>query len=71
MVFLKNPGERVKAGDAIVEIIDPLSGEVRTVKCRTDGIMYARENRYFASAGMRLAKVAGKSAFRTGKLLSA
>ena len=71
VVFLKNPGERVKAGDAIVEIIDPLSGEVRTVKCRTDGIMYARENRYFASAGMRLAKVAGKSAFRTGKLLSA
>lgn len=71
VVFLKNPGERVKAGDAIVEIIDPISGDIRTVNCQTDGIMYARENRYFASVGMRLAKVAGKTAFRTGKLLSA
>jgi predicted deacylase len=71
VVFLKSPGERVVAGDAIAEIIDPISGDVRTVSCKTDGIMYARENRYFASAGMRLAKVAGKSAFRTGKLLSA
>ena len=71
VVFLKNPGERVKAGDAIAEIIDPISGAICTVKCRTDGVMYARENRYFASVGMRLAKVAGKSAFRTGKLLSA
>ena len=71
VIFFKNPGDRVKAGDAIAEIIDPISGDIRTVHCRTDGIMYARENRYFASAGMRLAKVAGKTAFRTGKLLSA
>jgi predicted deacylase len=71
VVFLKNPGDHVKAGEAIAEIIDPVSSEVCVVICHTDGIMYARENRYFASVGMRLAKVAGKSAFRTGKLLSA
>jgi hypothetical protein len=34
-------------------------------------VLYALENRYFATAGMRLAKVAGARAFRTGKLLSA
>ena len=71
VVFLKKPGEWIKAGDAIVDIINPLTNEVRTLTCRTEGVLYARENRYFATVGMRLAKVAGAKAFRTGKLLGA
>jgi uncharacterized protein len=71
VVFLKKPGEWVEAGDAIVDIINPLTDEVRTLRSKTEGVLYARENRYFATVGMRLAKVAGAKAFRTGKLLGA
>ncbi len=71
VVFLKKAGEWVEAGTAIAEVINPISGETRTLSCTTAGVLYALENRYFASAGMRLAKVAGATAFRTGKLLSA
>lgn len=71
VVFHKKPGDWVKNGEAIVDIVDPLSGAVTTLTTPTDGVLYARENRYFATVGMRLAKVAGPTAFRTGKLLSA
>lgn len=71
VVFLKKPGQWVYAGDAIAEVIDPLSGSSTPLLSHTDGVLYAMENRCFASAGMRLAKVAGAIAFRTGKLLSA
>lgn len=71
VAFLKKPGEWVEAGDIIAEIINPLTADVRALACSTGGVLYACENRYFATAGMRLAKVAGAKAFRTGKLLSA
>ncbi len=71
VVFLKAPGEMVNAGDAVAEVIDPVTSLVTTLKAGTAGVLYARENRYFATAGMRLCKIAGKTAFRTGKLLGA
>jgi predicted deacylase len=71
VAFLKKPGDFVRAGEIIAEVINPLTAEVRSLACSTDGVLYALENRYFATAGMRLAKVAGAKAFRTGKLLSA
>ncbi len=71
VAYLRKPGEWINRGEAIAEVIDPITGESHTLTSNTEGVMYARENRYFASAGMRLAKVAGKTAFRTGKLLSA
>ncbi len=71
VVFTRNPGDWIKVGEAIAEVIDPLTGETHKLVSQTEGVLYARENRYFATAGMRLAKVAGARAFRTGKLLSA
>ena len=71
VAFLKKAGDWIQSGDAIAEVINPLTAEVRTLSSHTDGVLYALENRYFATAGMRLAKVAGARAFRTGKLLSA
>ena len=71
VAFLKKPGEWVHSGEVIAEVINPLTDDVKTLSCSTDGVLYACENRYFATAGMRLAKVAGARAFRTGKLLSA
>lgn len=71
VAFLKKPGDWIQSGDAIAEVINPITSEVSTLVSHTDGVLYALENRYFATAGMRLAKVAGAKAFRTGKLLSA
>ena len=71
VAFLKKPGDWVQSGDAIADVINPLTAEINTLVSHTEGVLYARENRYFATAGMRLAKVAGATPFRTGKLLSA
>ncbi len=71
VAFLKKPGDWIQTGDVLAEIINPLTAEVNKLVSNSDGVLYALENRYFATAGMRLAKVAGAKAFRTGKLLSA
>jgi uncharacterized protein len=71
VVFLREVGEVIRKGDAVVEIINPISGDVVTLRASTEGRLYARENRRFAHAGMRLCKIAGSVPFRTGKLLSA
>ncbi|RZU02620.1 succinylglutamate desuccinylase/aspartoacylase family protein [Rivibacter subsaxonicus] len=67
----KAPGDWVARGETVAEVIDPISATVTPLTSATDGVLYARENRRFAVAGMRLAKVAGTLATRTGKLLSA
>ena len=71
VVFRRQPGEQVRAGEAIVDVIDPISGEVSTLTAAVDGLFFARENRRFAVAGMSLGKVAGRDALRDGPLLSA
>ncbi len=71
VVFHAQPGDRVKAGDVIAEIVEPVTGTVTQAKSPTDGLMFARISLRFATQGMRLAKVAGTKAKRTGKLLGA
>ncbi|MEN9545045.1 MAG: hypothetical protein RLZZ598_1878 [Pseudomonadota bacterium] len=71
VAWLKAPGDWVARGEAVAEVIDPISATVTPLTSATDGVLYARETRRFAVAGMRLAKVAGRHATRTGKLLSA
>ena len=69
--FLRELGETIHAGEPVVDVINPETGITTTLKATTEGILYARENRRFAHAGMRLCKIAGRVPFRTGKLLSA
>ena len=71
VVWLRAPGEQVRRGELIAELVDPLSGTVTPLASPTDGLLFARELRRFAQAGDRLAKVAGIEAVRSGKLLSA
>lgn len=71
VVFKAQVGDRVKAGDVIADIVDPLTGVVTPACTETDGVVFARILIRFATKGMRLAKVAGTTAKRTGKLLSA
>ncbi|MCX9157696.1 M14 family metallopeptidase [Niveibacterium sp. 24ML] len=71
LVFLRECGAELMRGEVIAEIIDPFSGQVTALEAPVDGLLYARDNRRFATAGMRVAKVAGREALRSGKLLSA
>lgn len=70
VVFHRNSGERVSAGDAIADLVDPTSGAITTLTCRSDGVMYARCGSRWAHPGKRLAKIAGTTLSRSGNLLS-
>jgi predicted deacylase len=71
LVFIADIGQELRKGDTVAEVIDPLSGQVTPLLSPVDGLLYARESRRLAVAGMRVAKVAGNVALRTGPLLSA
>jgi predicted deacylase len=71
VVFKAGVGDRLKEGDVMAEIVDPLTGAVTPARSPTDGVMFARILLRFVTEGQRLAKVAGTRAQRTGRLLSA
>lgn len=71
LVFLRQPGNDITAGETVAEIIDPIEDTITPVRASISGRMYARENRRFATLGMDLCKIAGAVAFRSGYLLTA
>ena len=70
LVFHVLPGEVVSAGQLIADVIDPISDRITAVRCAQAGVMYARSLRRMATAGMVVAHVAGREAYRNGYLLS-
>jgi len=70
LVWVAELGAVLRRGQPLVEIVDPQSGVVMTLPSPTDGVFYARESRRFVLAGTRIAKVAGREAVRSGRLLS-
>lgn len=68
--FLQPVGALIKAGDPLFEVIDPLDDRHSTVCASTDGVLYVRERMRFAQPGLWLAKVAGRTPIRQGRLLS-
>ncbi|CAN5837244.1 M14 family metallopeptidase [soil metagenome] len=70
LVFTKELGEQVLAGESIGDLIDPLSGSVTPMLATVSGVLFARVARRYAQRGMRVAKIAGSLAFRSGQLLS-
>jgi uncharacterized protein len=71
LTFVKEVGAEVQAGDVLAHVIDPITAQVTELTSPVDGLFFARDFLRFANAGMRVAKVAGKQALRTGKLLGA
>lgn len=70
VVFHRAPGDQVHAGDLIADLVNALTGEVTPLHCKSGGLLYARCGSRWAAPGKRLAKIAGTSLARTGKLLS-
>lgn len=71
IVFHVQAGADVKAGDALVDIVEPLTGKVSTLKAEVDGVMYARHIVRWATTGLEVARVSGATPRRSGYLLSA
>ncbi|MBC7454313.1 MAG: succinylglutamate desuccinylase/aspartoacylase family protein [Massilia sp.] len=70
LVFLARLGERVEAGAAIADLIDPVSGAVSTLRTSVAGVFFARTAHRHLLRGMSVGKIAGARAFRAGQLLS-
>ena len=71
VVWRRTLGSTVAAGEPLADLVDPATGAVTAIASPVEGIFFARELRRFVGAGARIAKVAGREALRSGKLLSA
>jgi predicted deacylase len=70
LVFHRAIGDRVNAGDCVADIVDPASSARVPVIAEVGGTLFARLSRRWVTRGMRLAKIAGPTPYRSGKLLS-
>ncbi|MYM30037.1 deacylase [Duganella sp. CY15W] len=71
LVYTRELGARVVAGDAIADLIDPVSGDTTVVRATVDGVFFARSAHRHVIRGMNVGKVASAKAYREGDLLSA
>lgn len=71
VVYLAALGDRIRPGDALVDIVDPVTGHCTTLRSQTEGVFYMAKDSRFARLGDPLGRVSGSRPMRTGKLLSA
>ena len=71
VVYRAAPGSLLSPGDLVADVIDPLNDTVSQVCTQRGGVLYATSDRPYATAGLGLARVAGSTAFKSGKLLTA
>jgi len=77
VTYEKAPGERVREGEVVARVVDPLTRDfdaARTeLRCRCDGLLFARSAERWTRPGKVVAKVAGQRALpdrHAGALLS-
>ncbi|MDQ2821748.1 MAG: M14 family metallopeptidase [Pseudomonadota bacterium] len=71
LVFLKKLGETVVAGDAIADLVNPVSGTVTTLRAEHPGVLFASTAHRHLLRGMNVCKIASAEGLRTGNLLGA
>ena len=71
VVFAAEPGQTLRKGDLVAEVINPIEGSIEQVRAGVDGLFYARIRDRYITTGGELGKIAGAQAFRTGALLGA
>jgi uncharacterized protein len=71
LAFVAEAGTDLQAGDTVATLLNVDSGERVALRCQSAGVLYARVATRWVTAGARVAKVAGTTLVRTGKLLSA
>ena len=70
LVFLKALGDMVAAGEAVADIVNPVSGATATVRASRPGLLFASTAHRHLLRGMHICKIAGDTPFRSGSLLS-
>ena len=70
IAFAVKPGDEVRSGQLLAEVIDPLANRTTPVYASTDGVVYARHKLRWATAHLELCRVAGHTPMRSGNLLS-
>jgi len=70
VVYVREPGERVAAGDRVADLVEPMTGVVTPLSSPVDGLFYARESRRFLPAGATAFRIAGSAPLRQGNLLT-
>ena len=70
LVYTRELGARVAPGDAVADLIDPVSGETTVIRAGVAGVFFARSAHRHVIRGMNVGKVAGAQAYRAGDLLS-
>ena len=71
VVYRAAAGSLLSPGDLVADVIDPLTDTVSQVCTQHGGVLYATSDRPYATAGLGIARVAGDTAFKSGKLLTA
>ena len=69
VVYAATPGQTLKKGDLVAEVINPIDQIATAVLAGVDGVFYARIRDRYVTAGCEIGKIAGATAFRTGPLL--
>ncbi|CAH0254443.1 hypothetical protein SRABI118_03055 [Massilia sp. Bi118] len=70
LVFLKQLGEQVAAGEAVADIVNPVTGVTASVRASRGGLLFASTSHRHLLRGMHICKIAGDTPFRSGSLLS-
>jgi len=71
VVYTAAPGQTLRVGDLVAEVIDPIANTTHRVVAGVDGVFYARVRDRYALSGAEIGKIAGATPFRTGELLGA
>ena len=69
VVYAATPGQTLKKGDLVAEVINPIDALAEEVRAGVDGVFYARIRDRYVTAGCEVGKIAGPTPFRTGPLL--
>ena len=69
LVFAAHPGQVMRKGDLVAEVINPIENSIERVVAGVDGVLYARIRDRYVTAGCEVGKIAGATPFRTGQLL--
>jgi predicted deacylase len=70
LVFRKALGDQVLAGEAVADIVNPVSGVTTKLRAQRGGLLFASTAHRHLLRGMQVCKLAGATPFRSGSLLS-
>jgi predicted deacylase len=71
LVFHKGLGERVDKDEPVADIVNPVSGQVTTLRSPCAGLLFASTAHRHVLRGMHVCKIASSEGTRSGNLLSA